>query len=244
MDIVTSRANPRVKAVRRLLTSKGRRELGQSILEGPKALAEALDAGVHPALVIRTASDTDTATVVRDAALQELVVSEDVLVSVSDTATPQGPVAVIDRPRALHLRSHRTVVLVGVGDPGNVGTILRTAAAFGWDAAVTDGTADPWSPKALRASAGATLRLHLAGVADPVADCEAAGLSTVALVVDGGAEAVSNGDPIALLVGSESHGLDSAVVDGSNARYTIPMPGGTESLNAAVSASIAMYALG
>lgn len=243
MDIVSSRSNTRVKAVRRLLTPKGRSEAGRTLVEGPRGFGELIDAGILPVLVVRASSDRITASAVVELALDEIVVTDDVLVSVSDTAAPQSPVAVIERPASHVLRRHPTVVLVDIADPGNVGTILRSAGAFGWDAAITPGSADPWAPKALRAAAGATFRLHLSTVTEPVSECSEAGLETIALVADGGALLSPTSTAPAVLVGSESEGLSSGIVQDADHRMTIAMPGGRESLNAGVAASIAMHDL-
>jgi TrmH family RNA methyltransferase len=135
------------------------------------------------------------------------------------------------------------IVAWGLGDPGTVGTLIRTAAAFGWDFGFTEGTADPWAPKVLRAGAGGHFRLAITPV-DALQTLEGAGLATVAAIVSGGAspaELVSG--PYALLVGEEVPGLPPDVVERSSHKITIPMPGGMESLNAAMAAGIVIYEL-
>ena len=131
----------------------------------------------------------------------------------------------------------------GVSDPGNVGTLVRTAAAFGWAFGFTPGTADPWSPKVLRAGAGAQFRAWPI----PVSTVDAltgAGYDAVAMVVEGGQPVDRLGTGrYAVLVGEEAAGLPHDVVEQAATRVTIPMPGGTESLNAAVAAAIVVYEL-
>jgi TrmH family RNA methyltransferase len=135
------------------------------------------------------------------------------------------------------------VVAWGLGDPGNVGTLIRTAAAFGWDVGYSPGTADPWAPKVLRAAAGGHFRTGLTPVGS-VDELRDAGLATVATVVTGGETPDRLGaGRYALLVGEEAEGLPSDVVDRAAFKVSIPMPGGTESLNAAVAASIVIYEL-
>jgi TrmH family RNA methyltransferase len=131
----------------------------------------------------------------------------------------------------------------GVSDPGNVGTMIRTAAAFGWDFGFTTGTADPWSPKVLRSAAGGHFTLSVARVGS-VADLEGWGLTTAAAVVTGGDDPVTLAPGrYALLVGAEAAGLPREVIVSASVRVTVPMPGRTESLNAAVAAAILTYAL-
>jgi TrmH family RNA methyltransferase len=150
------------------------------------------------------------------------------------------------------------VVLVGVQDPGNVGTILRTAAAFGATGAVTSasgqsGTASPFSPKALRASAGAALHLPvLPGMSLPIllTQFKIAGIHTLASCVHDSQERdrpllapweVNWCEPVALLVGNEGAGLPEEVERSADARIRIPIASGIDSLNAAAAAAVLFY---
>ena len=190
----------------------------------------------------------------------------------ADTEHPQG-VAALVKPREASfddlVRTPSTAcapllaILAGVQDPGNVGTILRTAAAFGATSAATaasgtSGTANPFSPKALRASAGAALHLPvLAGMSLSIllAQLKVAGVRTLASSVHG-AEVVGARfnaspplapwevdwcQPVALLVGNEGAGLPEEVERSADARIRIPMSGGVESLNAAAAAAVVFY---
>jgi TrmH family RNA methyltransferase len=186
---------------------------------------------------------------------------------IADTEHPQG-VAALVKPRAASfddlLRTPDTacspllVVLAGVQDPGNVGTILRTASAFGATGAVTaasgqSGTASPFSPKALRASAGAALHLPiLAGMSLPIllTQLRVANVRTLASCVhespDGGNPLLAPWEvdwcePVALLVGNEGAGLPEEVERSADARIRIPMSSGVESLNAAAAAAVLFY---
>ena len=186
---------------------------------------------------------------------------------VADTEHPQG-VAALVKPRAASfddlLRvsegvcSPLLVVLAGVQDPGNVGTILRTASAFGATGAVTaasgqSGTASPFSPKALRASAGAALHLPvLAGMSLPIllTQLRVVNVSTLASCVHESADGdkpllapweVDWCEPVALLVGNEGAGLPEEVERSADARIRIPMSSGIESLNAAAAAAVLFY---
>ena len=186
---------------------------------------------------------------------------------VADTEHPQG-VAALVKPRVASfddlLRtpamacSPLLVVLAGVQDPGNVGTILRTASAFGATGAVTaasgqSGTASPFSPKALRASAGAALHLPIvAGMSLPIllTQLSVANVRTLASCVhesaDGGNPLLAPWEvdwcePVALLVGNEGAGLPEEVERSADARIRIPMASGVESLNAAAAAAVLFY---
>lgn len=242
--VIESTANPRIKAIRRLHSAKGRREAGRTLLEGPNGIEALRASEVLPTDILMLEDDADTAAYASAVGIDATVVSEDVLRSASDTMHPHGPLCVIGVPALGAVRSRRTVCLVNVADPGNVGTIVRTAAALGWDVAVHGSTADPWSPKALRASAGATLRVSVAMSPDPPNDAAAAGLAGVALVVAGGSNPRPYDGPVMLLVGSEAHGLPTAMVHVVGDSMTIPMSDDVESLNAAVASALAMYALG
>jgi TrmH family RNA methyltransferase len=187
--------------------------------------------------------------------------------SLADTEHPQG-VAALVQPRTTSfddlLRTPPSacapllVVLAGVQDPGNVGTIIRTAAAFGATGAVTSasgqsGTASPFSPKALRASAGAALHLPiLPGMSLPIllAQFKIAGVRTLASCVHDSQESerpplapweVDWCEPVALLVGNEGAGLPAEVERSADARIRIPMASGIDSLNAAAAAAILFY---
>lgn len=236
MEPVRSPRNPKVAEADRLHRARDRRSTGQTLLEGPNLLAEAVSAGVSVRRVFALASD-DVAAELAHAAGAELVeVEPAVLDRLASTETPRGPVAVVDVPPAGE--SRRDAVVVSVTDPGNAGTIIRTAAAFGFDVVTSAGAVDLWAPKVLRAGAGAHFRTVLAG------ETGAAGIATV---VAGGIDPARLGEvldpacPYAVLVGSEAHGLGQEQVAAAEVAVTIPMPGGTESLNAAVAAAIVMY---
>jgi TrmH family RNA methyltransferase len=177
--------------------------------------------------------------------VEVFTVTPEVLRRLAGTEHPRGPVAVLAIPKARPLETGNTVVMVGIADPGNAGTIVRSAAAFGFQVAVAEGSVDLWAPKVLRAAAGAHFLTRIGAVdEDPIGNLAAAGVFSAALVVAGGrppGEVTER--PIGILVGSEAHGLDAALARAADDRITLPMPGGTESLNAAIAASIAMYEL-
>ena len=245
MDPVRPRGprNQRVVSAARLHNPRERRDAGSTLLEGPNLLHEALTAGLIPVAVFALPDDHVSAALAEEHGVELIVVDENALKRLAGTETPRGPVAVIEIPAPSRLEGRNLVVAWGLGDPGNVGTLIRIAAAFGWDFGHTPGTADPWSPKVVRAGAGGHFRAGIAAVAS-VAGLGAAGLVTVATVVAGGEAPDRLGSgPYAVLVGEESAGLPPDVVDQAARKVTIPMPGGTESLNAAVAAAIVVYEL-
>jgi TrmH family RNA methyltransferase len=144
-------------------------------------------------------------------------------------------VAVIEIP-SRPLRPGRSVLVAwGITDPGNLGAMIRTAAAFGLDVMTGADSADLWSPKVLRAAAGSHFRTGFGPV-------DLNGFRTVAAVSFGGEDPRHLPDgPVAVLIGSEAHGLPSELANEADVRVSVPMPGGTESLNAAAAAAILCY---
>ncbi len=236
MDRVTSTKNPVVNRVRKLHRARGRKVAGQVLVEGPSLVADARAAGLRPMILVTEEPQRWTGSA-------ELVLAVDrrVLEACSTTATPQDPVAVIARPETV-AAGPRRLVAWGIADPGNLGTMIRTAAAVGVEVVVGGpGSADPWAPKVVRSGAGA----HFTVALEEVAHFEDAlgGREGLALVVSGGTPPESDPDGSwGLVVGSEAHGLPAEVVAACRA-VTLPMPGGTESLNAAVAAAVALYSL-
>jgi RNA methyltransferase, TrmH family len=163
-------------------------------------------------------------------------VEPELLASVSDLPHPPRVVAVYRRADLPRNKLFLGLALWRVADPGNVGALVRTAGAFGASVALSEGCADPTSPRALRASAGAIFRVPLAGFEDAPG-------RRVALVAHGGralAEIDLEG-PMTFVVGAERAGLPAEVVERCDEVATIPIPGEVESLNVAAAAAIALY---
>jgi TrmH family RNA methyltransferase len=173
-----------------------------------------------------------------------VVVGDAALHRLSGTMSPRGPVAVIAIPHSEPVTTKQVLVLCGLADPGNVGSLIRTAAAFGAGVIVGPGTADPWSPKTLRAAAGGHFRttIEVAPDIDPAA-LVARGWQVVSTVVSGGMHPDDLGaGRYAVMIGDEARGLAPEVARSGQA-VTIPMPGGTESLNAAAAGALVLFAL-
>jgi TrmH family RNA methyltransferase len=225
-----------VVAASRLHRARDRREAGATLLEGPNVIGEAIEAGV-PIIEFYVHVDDDAGRELASrAGVAATPVEQAVLDRLAGTETPRGPVAVIEIPEPVE--STRDAVSLEIADPGNAGTILRSSAAFGFDVVSAPGSTDLWSPKVLRAGAGAHFHTNI---------CRSGPTATIATVVEGGV-APDRLDQVldldrrwSILVGSEAHGLTPDAANTADVRVTIPMPGGIESLNAAVAASIVMY---
>lgn len=226
------------------------------VLEGPRTLAEALAAGIEPSLVATTGSAVDSQPVrgVLDRlapGVETLVLTDQAFSSVAPSVTPRPLLALIDKPRAAipaaMASDDMVLVLVGVSDPGNTGTIIRTAEACAACCVVVVGGADPWAPKAVRASAGSVLRVPVASTGDARSALEALRAAGAVIVAADPSEGephhcgvlAAGSGPVALVLGSESHGLDSSL--SADRRVRIPMAGETESLNVAMAATLLAF---
>jgi RNA methyltransferase, TrmH family len=165
------------------------------------------------------------------------LLSQPALERLSSTQTPQSPVAVMSIPEHFLDPDRSLLVAWDISDPGNLGTMIRTAAAFGLDVAVLGGT-DPWSPKTLRGAAGAHFHTSVVEIED-LNEIQAVRVATV--LRDGDPPNALPAGRLALLIGSEAHGLPQEAIASAEVRTSIPMPGRTESLNAAAAAAILCY---
>lgn len=243
MEPVRSHRSQVVVDASRLHRARDRRERRQTLIEGPHLLQDAVDAGADVRTVFTLPDDTAGQDAARAIGLEPVVVDERAMRRLAGTETPRGPIGVVGIPTDHPPESNNLLVSWGVSDPGNVGTMIRVAAAFDWDFGYMEGTADPWSPKVLRAAAGTQFSVAITRL-NGIADLRSSGYSPVATVVSGGASPESLGQGRwAVLIGEEASGLSPEVVQSCDREITIAMPGGTESLNAAVAAGILTYAL-
>lgn len=261
-QLITSPTNARLKLLKRLHVRRQREKLGLVLLEGHRLVLDALEAGLQPEFVVlhdaalahdagRRLHDALAAAVDPERVLRA---PEALVASLSDTQTPQGVLAVLPQP-SLPLPAAPSLVLVcdAVGDPGNLGTLLRSAAGAGVAAALlTPGCSDAWGLKALRAGMGAQCRLPVRQLSWEEAAAQLRTWGCTAYAADAGGalehDAVDWSAPSALVVGSEAHGLSAAVrEDPAVELCRIPLGGGAadddglESLNAAVAGSIILF---
>lgn len=230
--MITSASNPRLKLVRKLASRRQRAKLGLFVCEGEDLVAAGLDAGLEP---VEALVDAGRPALVERLSDAELVAPE-LMAELSALGNPPRVLAVFrsaDLPRGA---AGAGVALWRVADPGNVGTLLRTAEALGSDyVALSEGCADPTSPKALRASAGAVFRV-------PTAGFDEAPRPWLALVASGGTRLweadLAQGT---LVLGAEREGLPDDVLARCNARLSIPQERAAESLNVAVAGALALY---
>jgi TrmH family RNA methyltransferase len=254
---LSSPHNPTIKYVRSLARASVRREEGAYLIEGVRLVTEALHSDQHAKLVLY-----DPAQLTRSTAGSLLVdridswsdraleVDDRVLRAAAQTETPAGIVAVLTHPACEPLSTHRNarfgLVLDKVADPGNAGTILRSATAFGAEYVITTpGTTDLFAPKVVRAGMGAHFRLP---IYSHVALAEVRRSLDLTTLV---AAAAGEGEPVpsfqwprhtALVIGSEAEGLSPEIRGLIDFRVHIPMQPTVESLNAAVAASILLFA--
>ena len=251
---IASTANQQVKNACELKQKKAREERGLFLVEGNKMLAEAASAGLllRQLFVEQSRYEAERAFYDGLGAESVFTATESVIAKLSEWKTPQGSVGVVTVPEAdwqsaLAGNQALAVVLDGVSDPGNVGTIVRTAEACGVDVIfTTKGTADCFQAKALRASMGSAFRVAIREGLDPeevVALCRAQGLRLIATSLQGEELAgfSAKGPKNALVFGSEGSGISACLAQNADVLLRLPMAGRVESLNVAVSAGILMY---
>jgi len=251
MDHITSAKNPIVKELRSLRDHKGRAAAGRFLVEGAVMLREAQKCGLAVRDVLAEADHLALAEELEAAGARAYTVPRSLLEAVCDTRTPQGICASVDLPEPLPLSNApaKIVALDGVQDPGNVGTIWRTADAAGLGGLLFGGgCADPLSPKVQRAAMGSGFRVPFMQAEDLPAALEALrgrGWRVIASDLRG-SDFYAHPDPggrFILVIGSEARGISDAVRALADLRLRLPMRGGAESLNAAVAAGIMMYEL-
>ena len=250
--MLTSTKNEKIKHIKALQArAKARREAGAFVVEGIRLAEEALTAGWPVELCLYDPEINERGQVLvetlRSAAVETLAAAPNVIAAASDTQTPQGILLVLKLiPLPLPETLDFVLVLDQLSDPGNAGTLLRTAAAAGVDAVLLSaGSVDPFSPKVVRSGMGAHFRLpvHTLLVEEIVTSCRARGLRML-LAEAGKGTAYYNADlksPLVLVVGSEAHGPGDDFQAAADGCLHIPMPGDSESLNAAVAASVLVF---
>ncbi len=240
--MITSKQNSLIKQIRSLVDKKFRDRLGQYVVEGVKLVKEALALGLPIIVVVGTENALENLAL-NDVRVES--VSQEVFEYITTEVSPQGVLAVIEKPNnELLAVSDCCILLDGVADPSNMGAVIRTAVASGYKTVyLTEDSADPFSPKAVRASMGGIFRVKT------VRGNRGELLSLIKMPV---IVADMNGENLfeckcpkefCLVIGNEGHGVSKELRERADKTVSIPMQNGMESLNAAVSAGLLMYTL-
>lgn len=240
---ITSRKNPLLQQVRKLLTSrKARQESGLFVADGTKLLQEAAKwyAGLETVIL------TDGIEMALPEHVQIIRVPEDVMQSISPMETPQGALFLCRLPEKQAFAPRGGMLLLdGIQDPGNIGTILRTADALQIPVALLEGCADPYSHKTVRASMGAVFRTPVWQTtwAEAKEACEQAGIPVGVTALNDTAVDLRRADlgNMAVVIGSEGQGVRQEILNAAAQALIIPMDPRCESLNAAIAAAIVMW---
>lgn len=250
--MISSTHNPKIQRLRALQSRpKERREAAAFVVEGVRLAEEAVNSG----WLVREGYHTDEldprgqdlVAKLKKANVPVEVISESVMKAVSDTKNPQGIVLEVEH-KEVPLPSQPTLVLIldGIADPGNLGTLLRSAAAAGADCALLGpGCADPFSPKVLRSGVGAHFRLPIRQMDWPAITefCDSSGVSVFLAEANEGVDydRTDLTKPMAVIIGGEAHGTSRQAKALNPTLIRIPMPGQMESLNAATAGSLLLF---
>ena len=240
---ITSRKNPLLQRVKKLLSSrKAREEAGLFVADGTKLLQEAVRwyPGLHTVIL----SDGVEAEVPDH--VRKIRVPGDVMESISPMASPQGALFLCRFPEQKAFVPQKGMLMLdGIQDPGNLGTMLRTADALNIPVALLEGCADPYSHKVVRASMGAVFRTQVVQTtwAEGKAACADAGIPVAVTALSERAKDIRQADvkQMAVVIGSEGQGVRREILESADNELIIPMNPHCESLNAAVAATIVMW---
>ena len=242
-ELITSRKNPLLQQVKKLLSSRKERETsGLFVADGTKLLQEA----------IRWWSGLETVILSQDVQMdvpdgvRTVVVPKDVMESISPMQSPQGALFLCRLPERKAFTAKAGMLLLdGIQDPGNLGTILRTADALQVPVALLEGCADPYSHKVVRASMGAVFRMEVMQTtwAEAKDACKAAGIAVGVTALNEKAKDLRESplNSMAVVIGSEGQGVRQEILDCAGHALIIPMNPNCESLNAAIAAAIVMW---
>lgn len=241
MKVITSVHNEQIKSIAQLHTAKGRLKQQQFLAEGKRILEGFARAGWKPTMLFTTEIHIATAQALFDQ--EPVVVSEAVMKKISTATTPSGIVAVFSfPPKSTNLTSG--IVLANITDPGNMGTLIRSTAAFGAQSIVVVEGCDPFCPKVIQASAGALAHVQILRWSWQELIKNKKDLKLCALIVKGGQKPETLAKQnLLLVVGNEAHGLSQDQIADCDLTITLPMADSTESLNAAIAGSLALYLL-
>jgi TrmH family RNA methyltransferase len=255
--MLTSTENPKVKYFHLLKTNKPRKTSGKFMVEGIHLVSEAvkeglLDRVLYSEKILETTEGKGLLGKIISSGIPNEEANDKVIRYLSDVETPQGIIASV-KPKVVDIGSlfensdPMIVVACGIQDPGNLGTIIRTADAAGCSGIIlTQGTVNPYNDKVIRASSGSIFHLNIVkidDIIDVVSALKRRGIKVISTFVGAEKEyySIDYNGPVAVMIGSESKGLPEEIERLSDVSVSIPMIGRSESLNAAVSCAIVLY---
>lgn len=238
---ITSALNPHIKRVVKLHTAQERKQAKRFIAEGIRAIRTALSAFTLDTLFCTEKTLASAKEMARYT--QIILIADSLMDKISATSTPSGLLAILKTPQQpAPEKLERGIVLAQVHDPGNMGTLIRTAAACNIKSVVLIEGSDPWSPKVIQSAAGTHAHVDIFQWDWNQLLAHKKNLLLYALVVkDGKSPSFIDPKKALLVIGSEAHGLPSDWINNCDEQITLPMPGSAESLNAAIAGSIVMY---
>ncbi|WP_079479468.1 TrmH family RNA methyltransferase [Halobacillus salinus] len=242
--MITSVQNQKVKEWKKLHKRKYRNKENVFLVEGHHLVEEVLKSDFTvKELIVREGTDLEI-----PENISATEVSEQVFAAIAETETPQGVAAVVEQMAIPYEPGKRTLIVDAVQDPGNLGTMIRTADAAGFDAVILGkGTVDPYNDKVIRATQGSLFHIpFFQGEMDEyVAQLKSAGASIWASTLTGATpfQELKSPDQVALIVGNEGQGISEAAEDLADERVYIPIYGQAESLNVAIASAVLMYHL-
>lgn len=243
MKTITSRANPEIKQVASLHTKKGRTTHNEFIAQGLRTCQTLIQNDYKIIQLYVTEQQIQAAQTITD---QITIVVDAVMEKISTAKTTSGIIGVFALPEQLPLANLTSgLVLTNITNPGNMGTLIRSAAAFGYKTVVVVDGADVWSPKVIQATAGTISLLNVFCMSWQTLITNTNNIELCALVVAGGTtpDRLDKNKKRLLVVGNEARGISDNQIANCTEKLTIPMQGKTESLNAAVAGSIGIYLL-
>lgn len=255
MEIIKSKTNGKIKYIRSLNTKKGRDEENAFVVEGIKFVDESIKENADLILFLFSESSlqrNDVASLYNSAienGTEAVICQDDVFDSAADTVNAQGVLTVVKKRSFSHAaENHKFAIMCDrIQDPGNLGTIIRTADAFGPAVIILNkGCADVYNPKVVRASAGAIFRvdfIYSDSDEKMLEELKNAGFKIVSTVVESDYtfEDMEKSEKICVVIGNEGQGVSREIADNSHMKITIKMPGRAESLNASIAAGISIY---
>ena len=247
MEIITSKKNKTIQSLKSLNTQKGRLEQGMFLVEGEHMVLEALKSNYKLETLICDAAKAERYSYLIDKSDNCIFAQSDVFNTICDTITPQGICAALSNFRFEEKYGTKIVMLNAVQDPGNVGTIVRTADAAGFsDVIMDDACADIYNPKTLRSTMGSIFHINChrtSSLENVINKIKQEDYSIYATAIGGPNyfEREPDKEKIAIIFGNEGNGVDKKLMDIATNIYSLPMVGQSESLNVAVACGIMIY---